>query len=203
MKVLPLKNEETYPWILEKHYAKRIPQIIYAFGLYIENELKGIVTYGKPASPFVCIGVCGNENKDKVLELNRLCLEDNLPNQSSFLVSNSIKLLPKPSIIVSYADCGQGHIGYVYQASNFLFTGTTKERTDISADGKHPRHHKRDKTIRQHRTSKNRYVFIHANKYEKKQLLKKLLWEIEPYPKGISQKYDAGKTVKKQNLLFI
>lgn len=203
MKVFPIKSKEAYPWLLEKHYAKRIPQIIYAFGLYVENELKGIVTYGKPASPFVCIGVCGKDHQDKVIELNRLCLEDNLPNQSSFLVANSIKLLPKPSIIVSYADCGQSHIGYVYQATNFLFTGTTKERTDIGSDGKHARHHKGNKSIRQHRSSKHRYVFIHANKIEKKLLTQSLLWEIQPYPKGDSIKYNSGGFVQKQNLLFV
>jgi len=130
MIVLPIKTEEAVPWILRKHYAKRLPSISYAFGLYEDGVLIGIVTYGMPASNQLCEGVCGIENKQKVIELNRLCLQDNSKNQASFLVANSIKLLPKPTIIVSYADTAQGHIGYVYQATNFLFTGTTKERTD-------------------------------------------------------------------------
>ena len=65
MKVLPIKPFEAEPWILKKHYAKRMPQIIYAFGLY-DTRLVGIVTYGLPASPFLCMGVCGPENKDIV-----------------------------------------------------------------------------------------------------------------------------------------
>ena len=125
MIVLPIKSEEAVPWIMQKHYAKRLPSISYAFGLYENNELIGVVTYGIPASNNLCEGICGKDYKEFVIELNRLCLLNNDKNQSSFLVGNSIKMLPKPKIIVSYADTAQGHVGYVYQATNFLFTGTT------------------------------------------------------------------------------
>ena len=202
MKVLPIKNDETYSWLLQKHYAKRIPQIMYAFGLYDDEHLVGVVTYGIPASPSLCMGICGKEWSDKVLELNRLCLQDNTKNQSSFLVSNSIKLLPKPTIVVSYADTGQGHVGYVYQATNFLYTGSTKERTDMGGrDGKHSRHNK-DPSIRVFRSSKNRYVYFHGTKQQKKLLKSLLKYNIEPYPKGDSKKYDSGSRVETQALLF-
>ena len=130
MKVLPIKPFESYPWLLNKHYAKRIPQIMFAFGLYEENSMVGVITYGIPASPPLCMGICGKEYSDKVLELNRVCLMDNTKNQASFLVANSIKLLPKISIIVSYADTEHGHVGYVYQATNFLYTGLSADRVD-------------------------------------------------------------------------
>ena len=202
MKVLPIKSEESYSWLLQKHYAKRIPQIMYAFGLYELDKLIGVVTYGIPASPALCMGICGKEWSDKVLELNRLCLEDNTKNQSSFLVANSIKLLPKPTIIVSYADTGQGHIGYVYQATNFLFTGTTKERTDMGGiDGKHSRHSK-DPSIRVFRSSKHRYIYFHGSKKEKKLLNSLLKYNVEPYPKGDSKRYDSGSRVITQSILF-
>lgn len=204
MKVLPIKNEEAYPWLLEKHYAKRIPSISFAFGLYVENDLLGVVTYGMPASPFLCVGVCGYQNKDLVLELNRLCLDANEKNQASFLVANSIKLLPKPKIIVSYADTAMGHVGYIYQATNFLFTGTTKERTDMASEtGGHSRHHSGDRNKRVDRSAKHRYVFFHANKYDKKKLLQELNYQVLNYPKGESRKYDSGGHVRKQSLLFV
>ena len=104
MKVLPINNFEVEPWLLEKHYAKRMPQIMFAFGLYKDDTLVGVVTYGIPASPPLCMGICGKEYSDKVLELNRVCLLDNHKNEASFLVANSIKLLPKPMIVVSFAD---------------------------------------------------------------------------------------------------
>ncbi len=200
--VLPIKSEETYSWLLQKHYAKRIPQIMYAFGLYEESTLVGVVTYGIPASPSLCMGICGKEWSDKVLELNRLCLQDNTKNQSSFLVSNSIKLLPKPTIVVSYADQAQGHVGYVYQATNFLYTGSTKERTDMGGrDGKHSRHNK-DPSIRVFRSSKNRYVYFHGDKKQKKLMRNLLKYEVLPYPKGDTKKYDSGGVVESQRLLF-
>lgn len=202
MRVLPIKPKETYEWLLSKHYAKRIPQIMYAFGLYEDNLLVGVVTYGIPASPMLCIGVCGKEYASNVLELNRLCLLNNAKNESSFLVSHSIKLLPKPSIVVSYADTAQGHVGYVYQATNFLFTGTTKERTDMAnGEGKHSRHGK-DPSIRQFRSSKHRYVFIHGTKKQKKELLSLLNYPVMPYPKGDSKRYDSGEGVATQAILF-
>ena len=175
---------------------------MYAFGLYEESTLVGVVTYGIPASPSLCMGICGKEWSDKVLELNRLCLQDNTKNQSSFLVSNSIKLLPKPTIVVSYADQAQGHVGYVYQATNFLYTGSTKERTDMGGrDGKHSRHNK-DPSIRVFRSSKNRYVYFHGDKKQKKLMRNLLKYEVLPYPKGDTKKYDSGGVVESQQLLF-
>jgi len=94
MKVRPIQNYETNTWILNKHYAKRMPVISYAFGLYDEGNLVGICTFGSPPSPSLCTGVCGEEHKDKVLELNRLILDTEKPNSASILVSHSLKMLP-------------------------------------------------------------------------------------------------------------
>jgi len=218
MKVLPIKTEETYPWLIEKHYAKRLPQIMFAFGLYVDNQIVGVVTYGIPPSPSLCIGICGQEYSDKVLELNRLCLMDNFRNQSSFLIANSIKLLPKPTIVVSYADTEQGHVGYVYQATNFLYTGLSANRVDWTIKGQE---HKHSKTISDgmnlndmkekygddfyyvQRSRKHRYIYFYGNKKDKKILLSKLNYETFPYPKGDSKRYDSGGKVRTQELLFV
>ena len=217
MIVLPIKSEESYPWLLQKHYAKRIPQIMYAFGLYDDEHLVGVVTYGIPASPSLCMGICGKEWSDKVLELNRLCLQDNTKNQSSFLVSNSIKLLPKPTIVVSYADTGQGHVGYVYQATNFLYTGLSANRVDWTVKGLEHKHSKTlsdgmtlesikekygDDFYYAERSRKHRYIYFHGTKQHKKLLKSLLKYNIEPYPKGDSKKYDSGSRVETQALLF-
>ena len=143
-----ISYEETKPFILNIHYAKRMPSISYAYGLFESNNLIGIVSYGSPVSPSLCKGVAGEENKKIVIELNRLVLKENKKNQASILIGASLKLLPKPKIIISYADTKQNHLGIVYQATNFMFTGTSKPRTDIaSKDGKHSRHHLGDKTL--------------------------------------------------------
>jgi hypothetical protein len=204
MKVLPINNFEVEPWLLEKHYAKRMCSISFSFGLYDEDQLVGVVTYGMPASPNLCMGVCGLDYKDKVLELNRLCLNDGVKNGASFLVSKSLQMLPKPTIVVSYADTAMGHVGYIYQASNFLFTGTTKERTDMAGeDGKHSRHSFGNSEIRVNRSAKHRYVYFVGSKTQKTNLLKRLNYEVLPYPKGDTHRYDSGSTVKTQQLLFV
>ena len=204
VQVIQIQPKETYQWLLEKHYAKRIPQIMHAFGLYVDGVLKGVVTYGIPASPALCMGICGKEYSDKVLELNRLCLMENNKNESSFLVSHSIQLLPKPTIVVSYADTSQGHVGYVYQATNFLYTGLSANRVDWTIKGME---HKHSKTISDgmtlesikekygddfyytERSRKHRYIFFHGSKSDKKAMRKLLKYNIEPYPKSFLSLY--------------
>ena len=184
--VIPITYEDTKDLILNVHYARRMPSVSYAFGLYRDNVygLQGICTFGSPASPWLCKGVCGEEHKSKVLELNRVVLVNNRPNEASLLVARSIALLPKPKILVSYADVAQNHIGYVYQATNWLYTGATKPRTDIATvNGKHPRHHAGDRTKRVFRSAKHRYVFMHGNKKDKRLLTKCLRYGTESYPK--------------------
>ena len=202
MIVRPIQNYETKTWLLNKHYAKRMPSISYAFGLYDDDSLVGICTFGSPPSPSLCVGVCGEEHKNKVVELNRLILETDKPNSASFLVSQSLKLLPKPSIVISYADTKQGHVGYIYQATNFFYTGATVERTDMGGiDGKHSRHAK-DPNIRVFRSSKHRYITFTGSRLQKKKLTKLLKYKTESYPKGKSKKYDASGYVEKQGVLF-
>lgn len=185
MEVKPITRKESEYFILNIHYAKRFPSISYYFGLFDGEELIGICTFGSPASASLCKGIMGEEHKSKVIELNRLCLKYNRKNEASYLVSNSIKLLPKPKMIVSYADSAQNHIGVIYQACNFLFTGTSKPRTDMAGkDGKHSRHHLGDRTNRVNRSAKHRYIYTHGSKTEKKQMIKNLQYKILPYPKG-------------------
>ena len=176
---------ETKHWILNIHYAKRLPSISYAYGLYRHNEMVGMVSYGTPASPSLCKGICGEEHRSDVIEQNRLVLRDNLPNEASFLVSRSLKMLPTPKVVVSYADTAQDHAGIVYQATNWLFTGTTKKRTDMAGkDGKHSRHHLGDRTNRINRSAKHRYVYFIGTKKEKKVLRNALRYDINnEYPK--------------------
>ena len=89
------------------------------------------------------------------------------------------------AIVVSYADTKYNHVGYVYQATNFLFTGTTKPRTDMaSVDGKHSRHHMGDRTKRVNRSAKHRYVTFVGNARFKKQAKSALRYSISGYPKG-------------------
>jgi hypothetical protein len=197
----------THEWLLNKHYAKRLCSISYSFGLFDnKNILNGVLTIGKPASHSLCIGICGIENEEYVYELNRLVINDNLEkNIASFFISSSIKYLPK-MIIVSYADSHQNHHGYVYQATNWIYTGKTKERTDIGFDdNSHSRHYQKGidtKLNRKFRSSKHRYCIFIGSKQDKKQFIKSLKYQIHPYPKGDNQRYDSSYQPSIQTSLF-
>ena len=102
LEVKSIKNYECKEWLLNKHYAKRMCSISYAFGLYIDNILNGVCTFGKPASNSLCVGVCGKNNSRNVYELNRLITNDNLiKNSLSFFVSQCLKTLPSLNCIIN------------------------------------------------------------------------------------------------------
>jgi hypothetical protein len=203
-KVLSIESYLTLDWLLNKHYAKRIPSISYAFGLYNNNILIGVLTIGKPASPSLCDGICGKENSQYVYELNRLCVNDGLEkNVLSFFVSKCLKMVKDDMILVSYADAGMYHHGYIYQATNWIYTGKSKERTDIGhEDGTHSRHYDKNinYSIRKFRSSKHRYIFFIGKL--KKSFLNQLNYKIEAYPKGENKKYDSSYQPKVQLNLF-
>jgi len=213
-KVLQIKSRETYSWLLNKHYAKRIPHIMFSFGLYNEKNLIGVLTYGRPASNALCVGVCGREYSEYVFELNRLCLLNNKKNEASFFISKTLKLLKKPKIIVSYADTNMNHNGYIYQATNFLYTGMSTKRTEwrMKGSNRHSKTITEQSTLedrikntelyeRVERPRKHRYIYFAADKKTKKLFYSKLNYKIKQYPKGVSKKYDAAGKIKSQ-LIF-
>ena len=114
--VLPIEAKYAHDWMLNIHYAKRIAPVSHAFGMFIDGVLLGVVTYGVPSSAPLRSGIAGDKYAAIVLELNRLVFINHVKNGASELVGKSLKKLPKPSIVVSYADTAQGHVGYVYQA---------------------------------------------------------------------------------------
>ena len=184
-------------FLLPRHYSGRVPSISHAFGWYFDGELMAVCTFGKPASPYLCRGVCGEEHANKVLELNRLCRLEQLKTPLSYFVSYCLRELSKCNlIIVSYSDTEMNHTGYIYQACNFLYTGETKSRTDKYTEGnKHSRHYdkEQDNRLRKIRSPKHRYVFFAVkNKKTKKLLLESLNYPVEPYPKGANKTYKLG-----------
>src|SRR5208337_2424806 len=74
-----------------------------------------------------------------VYELNRLWVDDSMPrNTESQFIGWVLRFLRKqyPSLILlSCADSVQKHVGYVYQATNWLYVGPTTAFTDIVVSG--------------------------------------------------------------------
>ena len=197
--VQPIKAQDCQWWMMNLHYAKRIPSISHAFGLIKDGNLVGIVTYGTPPSSTLCRGICGPDYQTQVLELNRLVLKNNLHNEASILVSQSLKLLPSPSIIVSFADSAQNHIGYVYQATNFIYTGLSAKFIDPQVKGLEHQHHATyahglsnaevvakygaDNVTWIERSRKHRYLYFIGSKSQKRTYRAALRYQVQSYPK--------------------
>jgi hypothetical protein len=219
--VTQISSKETEPWLLNRHYAKRLCPISFAFGAWVNQVLVGVVTYGTPASAPLRVGICGKNWSDKVLELNRLCC-NNERNIASALVGRSLRLLPKPCVVVSYADLQQGHVGYVYQAANFLYTGLSAKRTDWAIAGMEHLHGSTiadksrgqknraewmrkkfgDKFYLKQRSRKHRYVYFCGSKKQKKEMASALLYPVQDYPKGESKKSVATVSIETQMKLI-
>ena len=201
--VRKIRSGDTHYLLLNVHYARRLPSISYAFGLFDGLEMRGVVTYGTPAASTLRSGVAGPDYAQIVLELNRLCLVENRPNEASRLVGASLRMLPRPCIVVSFADTEQGHDGVVYQATNFLYTGLSAKRTDWKVKGLEHLHGqtiadqvrgvdgRRVDAIKakygnrfylRERSRKHRYVMLVGSKYQKRKMMEALRYPILPYP---------------------
>jgi hypothetical protein len=194
-----ISNKEATAVVIEHHYLHRKAPCSFAFGLFKGDTIVGVIIYGTPSSATLRSGIAGVANKDNVIELTRLWVDDSVPkNGESFLIGNTLSLINK-EIVVSYAEIQQGHIGVVYQATNWLYTGLSAKRTDWVIEGidkhsqtladkytsKEIREIYGDKFSLKPRPRKHRYVYLNCNKYRKKQLMKELKYAIMPYPKRI------------------
>jgi hypothetical protein len=210
-------------WLLKKHYLKRWTSFTYSFGLFENQTLVGVLTFGNAIPLTMKKSLFGEKFMDLVYELNRLCTNDNLDkNSNSFFISESFKLLPKPMIIVSYADKSVGHNGYIYQATNFIFTGESHTQLDWKLKGKEHLHSRTlmdefafeknriqklkqkygDDLYQVKREAKNRYVYVLASKKLKSKIMSHKLFESKPYPKGENKRYDASYITSTQTNLF-
>lgn len=115
-------------------------------------------------------------------------------NYASYLVAHSLKMLPNGTFVVSYADTAWSHVGYVYQATNFLYTGMSAKRVDVfQPEGLHPRAYDKENhsDLMQTRSQKHRYVYLVGNKSTRRKMLKQLKYPVyDKYPKGDETPYN-------------
>jgi len=186
--------------VVANHYLHRKAPVSMAFGMFdLSGAIVGVITYGVPASSTLLRGVCGEDEARNVYELNRLWVDEDVPkNGESFLIGNTINKLDR-EIVVSYADSSQNHVGIVYQATNWIYTGLSTKFKDPKVIGLENQHHATyangltnkqvvekfgDRVYFVDRPRKHRYVYFNASKFRKKTLLKKLSYKILPYPKA-------------------
>lgn len=230
-KVKSIDNFQCKDWLLNKHYAKRIPSISYAMGLFNhDNLLQGIVTYGRPMAHPLIKNAFQGEYQETFLELNRLVINEELEkNVLSFLVAQSLNMLPKPQVVVSYADTSQNHHGYIYQATNWYYSGLSEKFQDYMVKGYEHLHGasimdmvgrsdgddghiNKVELLRKKfgaenvymldRPQKHRYFYFLGDKNEVKNMKAKIKYSSQPYPKGDNKRYDASYIPNTQTSLF-
>ncbi len=206
-------NYQTAKRIVETyHYARRTPSIMLAVGMYVDEILAGVITYGMMASPNAQAAPMGKDYAENTIELNRLFVFDWAGmNSESWLIGQSFKWLQEKLsdrfILVSYADKGENHIEYIYQATNWHYTGlsipggnptemfvdgirmTTKNAYDKFGSQGIAELEEMGHTVvkpKDKRTEKHRYVYFLGSKRHRKAMKKKLKWPILDYPKAIA-----------------
>ena len=194
-----MPHREAMRIVVAYHYLEREAPCSFAFGLYSKKTDKpcGVVTYGTPSSSTLRAGICGEDEKDNVIELTRLWIADDVPkNGESYLVGNTLGLVDK-EIVVSYAEIDQDHVGVIYQATNWIYTGLSAKRTSWTIEGVDKHCHTisdqytsaglrriyGDKFSLVDRPRKHRYVYFNCGKWRRRTLMKKLKYPIKSYPK--------------------
>lgn len=110
---------------LKFHYAKCVPVAPLGYNVYNDkDEWCGVILYSWGAN--MHIGSPYGLAQGQVLELVR-CALNGKQEATSMAVAMTLKQVKKDCpmcrLIVSYADSNQGHLGTIYQATNWIYEG--------------------------------------------------------------------------------
>lgn len=101
----------------------------YSFGLYFGEHLAGVSCFGRTAGTKTAASVCGERYAPMVRILCRgACVHWAHEHSASYLIPRACDLMAEKGIhiFIAYSDAEAGEIGTVYQATNWLYCGTTK-----------------------------------------------------------------------------
>jgi hypothetical protein len=179
--------------LADAHYIGRPGATSIRLGLWLDDRLAGVITYGTIPRPN-SRAICGPEHEAAVLELTRLALYDWAPrNSESMFIAASFRHIeacrPDIRVLISYADGRHGHVGTIYQATNWIYTGSsTGDVIYQCEDGR---------TLHPRTTgwtdlpagrwipagNKYRYVYLLGSKTQRRTLTRSLRWPRLAYPK--------------------
>lgn len=207
MEVIQIDKATAEAFIVAKHYSHRAPIFWAGFGLVEDGCIVGVAVYGQPSPP---IQRHAFKDRDfRLYELARVVIQTPTRNAGSFLIGNSLQLLqPRPCAVISYADMEQNHAGYLYQATNWTYTGATVSHDKAYiVDGKrmHPmslrergitdpgRWAKENGIETVAPAPKHRYFQFCGTRSERRRMLAALNYPVvAQYPKAEPQRYDDG-----------
>lgn len=119
------------------HYSKTMPVSKRAhLGVWEDGEFIGAVIFSWGANPNM--GKAFGLEMTECVELVRVALKEH-QSPVSKIVAASLSKLKKQSpglrLVVSYADPYHDHVGVIYQAGNWIYSGETAEKFDYMLDG--------------------------------------------------------------------
>lgn len=115
-------------WAVEHwHYSRTMPTPpVLRFGAWEDERYIGCVLFSRGAT--TNYGKAYGLRITEIAELTRVAL-DNHVSPVTEVLAYSIKMLKQREkglrLLISFADTNQGHIGTIYQASNWIYAGTT------------------------------------------------------------------------------
>ena len=112
--------------INRNHYLHSFPGgTKLSFGIFYQSFLMGAITLG--VGPFLGYGLVDRATPEDCVTLTRLWLADDLPrNSESHVIGTLLRSLQKETslkFVLAYSDPVAGHLGIIYQATNWLYTG--------------------------------------------------------------------------------
>ncbi len=129
LQVSPIPIRAAKTLLVPNHYLHSIPggtQL--AFGVFLDSRLMGALTIG--CGPSQAHRLVDGASRDECAVLTRLWLDDELPaNSESRVIGVVLRALRRSTslaFLLSYADPTQGHVGTIYQATGWLYTGLSQ-----------------------------------------------------------------------------
>ncbi len=175
-----------------------------------EEKMIGVITYGDPVGRHSGASISTELDRSEVYELTRLFVHDGYgSNIESWFISQSFGWLKKHRhhirALISYASPMEGHVGTIYQATNWIYQGNSIRPNDswmfkLSEDGEWVHGRTLANTYKtndvdklrkkighvfwiKQELRKHRYVYILTGKKDKKKILNSLKYPALQYPK--------------------
>ena len=147
MKLKIICKNECEVFLKKWHYSPIMPKLTkLRLGFFINKELIGVITFGWGTRPLHTIQkIFPNLKTKDYYEIGKMAMHDKMPrNSESQMLSKSIKWLKLNTNIkylFTWSDGIVGKVGYVYQASNFLYGGYILTDTYVTKHNEriHPR----------------------------------------------------------------
>lgn len=113
------------------HYSRAMPAgKLVKVGLWEDGTYRGVVLFGRGAAPNL-VNAYGLD-QTQGCELVRVALDDAHTTPTTQVVAGALRVLkdtnPGLRLVVSFADEGQGHLGTIYQAGNWLYLGAVEHQ---------------------------------------------------------------------------